>query len=159
MPFESKVLTDFTVEFRSDILSAKVLKVLLFSAGVIKVFIEHQKEPLAVVVEKNPLPIQYIGFASKDNSLATFFYDCEGEHTYGEEDFKDMCQYAQAYEVGDTDFYKITDIPGSRSEEFILNFPFFVKTGRDARILLTKEAKVGYNDADYNFCNVTAKSN
>lgn len=132
----------------------RILYASLFAAGIIKVFIEHQSEPLAVAKDENPLDIKYFSFASKDNSLAKFFYDCEGENVYGEEDYKQLCQYAEALEIEYTTFYKITDIPGIRSKGFLLNFPFFVQAERDTRILLTTGPKADRNDAEYNFRNI-----
>lgn len=102
---------------------------------------------------ENPLAIKYFSFASEDNSVAKFFYGCEGENVYGEEDFKQKCQYDEELEIEYTKFYKIDDIPGTRSEQFALNFPFFVKAERDARILLTTGPKADRNDAEYNFRN------
>lgn len=83
------------------------------------------------------LPIKYFGFASYDNSLAKFFYNCEGENAYQEDDIKKLCRYADAMENEYNEFYKITDITGIRSEGYIINFPFYIQAERDAHILLT----------------------
>lgn len=107
------------------------------SAGKIQVFIEYQKQPLAIAEDKNVLPIKYFGFASYDNSLAKFFYNCEGENAYQEDDIKKLCRYADATENEYKDFHKITDITGIRSEGYIINFPFYIQAERDAHVLLT----------------------
>lgn len=82
-------------------------------------FSEYQKEPLAVVKDKNLLPVKYFSFASWRNSPAKFFYDCEGETAYQEEDFKKLCQYDEAVENEYKQFYKITDIPGIRPDGYV----------------------------------------
>lgn len=70
-------------------------------------------------MDKNVLPIKYFSFASWKNSLVKFFYDCEGETTYQEEDIKKLCRYADAFENEYKEFYKITDIPGIRPEGYV----------------------------------------
>lgn len=87
--------------------------------GQIKVFIEYQKEPLAVVTDKNLLPVKYFSFASWRNSLARFYYDCEGEIPYQEDVIKKQCRYDDAFENEYKEFYKITDIPGIRPEGYV----------------------------------------
>lgn len=109
----------------------------VFLEGKIQVFIDYQKEPLAVAVDKNVLPVKYFGFASYDNSLAKFFYNCEGENAYQEEDIKKLCRYAEATENEYKEFYKITDLTGIRTEGYIVNFPFYIQAERDAHVLLT----------------------
>lgn len=105
--------------------------------GKIKVFIEYQKEPLAVAEDKNVIPVKYFGFASYDNSLAKFFYNCEGENAYQEDDIKKLCRYAEATENEYNEFHKITDIQGIRGDGYIINFPFYIQAERDAHVLLT----------------------
>lgn len=57
--------------------------VVIISDGKIQVFTENQEEPLAVAVDtQGALPIKYFGFASYENSLVTFFYNCKGEIIY-----------------------------------------------------------------------------
>lgn len=122
-------------------------------AGKIRVFIEYQKEPLAIAADDEPLPIKYFGFASYDNSLAKFFYNCEGENAYGEADIKDLCRYAEARENEYKEFFKITDITGVRSEGYIINFPFYIRAERDAHVLLTKGPMANREDFEYEICN------
>lgn len=56
---------------------------MVISDGKIQVFIESQTEPLATAVDTQAvLPIKYFGFASYDSSLATFFYNCKGDHIF-----------------------------------------------------------------------------
>ncbi|XP_031619784.1 uncharacterized protein LOC116338571 [Contarinia nasturtii] len=131
---------DMTVEYNFNILRKdNPLKLLIeiSNEGKIQVFIEYQKEPLAVAEDKNVLPVKYFGFASYDNSLAKFFYNCEGENAYQEEDIKKLCRYADATENEYKEFYKITDLTGVRSEGYIINFPFYIQAERDAHVLLT----------------------
>lgn len=69
--------------------------------------------------DKSVLPVKYFGFASYDNSLAKFFYNCEGEHAYQEDDIKKLCRYAEASENEYKDFYKISDVTGIRPEGYV----------------------------------------
>lgn len=128
-----------------------VIAVVLIAAGAIKVFIEYQKEPLAVAQDKNVLSIKYFGFASYDNSLAKFFYDCEGENAYGADDLKNLCHYADATENEYKEFHKITDIAGIRSEGYIINFPFYIQGERDAHVLLSTGPRADRTEAEYEF--------
>lgn len=116
-------------------------------------FIEYQKEPLAVAKDKSVLPIKYFGFASYDNSLAKFFYNCEGENAYGDEDIKNLCRYASATENEYKEFYKITDVTGIRPEGYIINFPFYIQAERDAHVLLTKGPLANREDDEYEIRN------
>lgn len=122
----------------------------VISEGKIQVFIEYQKAPLAMVVDKmGVLPVKYFGFASYDNSLAKFFYNCEGENAYQEDDIKKLCRYADAMENEYNEFHKITDITGIRSEGYIVNFPFYIQGERDAHVLLTAEPKANREANEY----------
>lgn len=93
--------------------------------------------------------IKYFGFASYDNSLARFFYGCEGENAYGEEDIKTLCQYTEVRGNGYNDFYKISDITGIRPDGYIINFPFYIRAERDAKILLTTGPRSNPDDSEY----------
>lgn len=111
----------------------------MYTEGKIQVFIEYQKEPLAVAQDKTVLPVKYFGFASYDNSPAKFFYNCEGENAYQADDIKKLCRYADAMENEYKDFYSISDITGIRSEGYLINFPFYIQAERDAHVLLTAD--------------------
>lgn len=128
-----------------------LLSLVVTTAGTLRVFIEYQKEPLAVTQDKNVLSIKYFGFASYDNSLAKFFYDCEGENAYGADDLKNLCHYADATENEYKEFHKITDIAGTRSEGYIINFPFYIQGERDAHVLLSTGPRADRTEAEYEF--------
>lgn len=60
-----------------------IVFILLIADGKIQVFIENKKEPLATATDTQaPLQIKYFGFASYDNSLARFFYNCKNDHIF-----------------------------------------------------------------------------
>ena len=40
---------------------------------------KNPKVPLMTYTDSNPVPFKYIGFASWDNSLVEFFYNCTDE--------------------------------------------------------------------------------
>lgn len=121
----------------------------VFAEGKIQVFIEYQKQPLAVAQDKEVLPVKYFGFASYDNSLAKFFYNCEGDNAYQEDDIKKLCRYADATENEYNEFFKITDITGIRSEGYIINFPFYIQAERDAHVLLTAKPEANREANEY----------
>lgn len=118
-------------------------------AGKIQVFIENKREPLASYTDENVLQVKYFGFASYDNSPNKYFYDCEGEHAYGEEDIKGLCRYADATENEYKQFYGINDITGIRPKGYIVNFPFYIQAERDAHVLLTKGPMANRDDDEY----------
>lgn len=68
------------------------------TAGEIKVFAEYQDAPLAVAIDQKPIQIKYFGFASYDNYLAKFFYNCAGENTYSANDISTLCRPYEAME-------------------------------------------------------------
>lgn len=107
---------------------------------------------MAVAEDKTVLPIKYFGFASYDNSIAKFFYDCEGENAYGSDDLKSLCRYADASENEYKEFYKITDITGIRPNGYLINIPFYIQGERDAHILLTTGPKADRSEAEYEIC-------
>lgn len=110
---------------------------------------EYQSEPLAVAKDSNPLPIKYIGFKSKSN-VAKFFFDCEGENEYGEDDLKSMCQYEEALEYDFLNFHKISDLNNAQPSGYLLNFLFFLQAESDARVRLTTipEWSLDYDEYD-----------
>lgn len=99
--------------------------------------------------DKDVLPVKYFGFASYDNSLAKFFYNCEGDNAYGENEIKELCHYADARENEYNEFFKITDISGIRSEGYIINFPFYIQAERDAHVLLTAKPEANREANEY----------
>lgn len=123
-----------------------------FPDGEIKVFIEYKKEPLAVASDKDPLPIKYFGFASYDNSLAKYFYDCPGENTYGATELSKRCKYYEALENEYKDFIRISDIEGIRPEGYIIRFPLFIQAEKDAHILLSPRNVDDRADSVYEIC-------
>lgn len=123
-----------------------------FSGGDIKVFIEYQKEPLAIAHDDNPLQIKYFGFASYHNSWATYYYDCPGENLYDEPTLAKNCNYDQVSENEYKDFYAISDIEGIRPEGFLIRFPLFIKAGKDAHILLSPFNRDDRSDEVYEIC-------
>lgn len=97
----------------------------------------------------NVLPIKYFGFRSGESNkiLSTYFYDCEGTHADGYKDIRNECRYAEATEHYYKEFYKITDIPGARTDGYLVNLPFYLQALREAHILFTKGPTS--NPADY----------
>lgn len=115
-------------------------------------FIEYQKEPLAATRDANPLPIKYFGFASYDNTLNKYFYNCEGENAYGIDDIKELCRSYQALENEYKEFYPIKDVVGIRPDGYIINFPLYIQSGKDAHVLLTTRAVDDRADDVYEIC-------
>lgn len=125
---------------------------ILFTDGHIKVFIDYKKEPLAEASDSNPLPIKYFGFASYDNTLNKYFYNCDGENAYGEQDIKELCKFYEVYENEYKTFFPIADVTNIRSKGYIINFPFYIQAGRDAHVLLTTRPVDDRNDDCYEIC-------
>lgn len=50
---------------------------MLLSGGNIRLYTDKLKsQPVIAILEENPLPIQYISFASYESSENQFFYNC-----------------------------------------------------------------------------------
>lgn len=115
-------------------------------------YIEYKKEPLAEYHDKSPLQIKYFGFASYDNTLNKYFYNCEGENAYGIDDIKDMCRSAEATENEYKEFVPIKDVVGIRPDGYIVNFPLYIQSERDAHVLLTTRPVDDRADDCYEIC-------
>lgn len=123
-------------------------------AGAIKVFIEYKNGPIAVAQDNNVLPIKYFGFSSYHNTSAEFFYDCDGENIYEDNDIKNRCRYADALQNEYKKFFKISDIAGARPEGYIVNFLVYIQAERDAHVLFTRGPKADRNDDEYEIGNI-----
>lgn len=121
--------------------------------GKIEVYIEYTESEeiklLATAQDKKVLKVKYFGFASYDNSLAKFFYNCEGDNAYSDEDLKTLCAEDEALENEYLRFHKITDVSGIRQEGYIINFPFYIQAERDAHVLLTEKPEANREANEY----------
>lgn len=84
----------------------------------------------------NILRVKYFGFSSFGNSLAKYFFNCEDAEDYDEDGIKESCQYADANGNENKEAYEITDLSAVQSENYIVNFPFYVQAEGGARVLL-----------------------
>lgn len=71
----TKKSNDFRIRFH---FCARIYsQIIHFSGGNIRLWSEKLKsQPIITFLEENPLPIQYISFASFENSETQFFYNC-----------------------------------------------------------------------------------
>lgn len=146
---------DLTTEYTFNVLRRDdplKVEIQIKTNGEIKVFIEYQKEPLAVARDPNPLPIKYFGFASYDNTLNKYFYDCPGENRYDVIELEKRCSYDEALENEYKKFHAIADIQGIRPEGYLIKLPVFIKAERDAHILLTPKNRDDRSDEAYEIC-------
>lgn len=108
--------------------------------GEIKIFIENRDEPLATYKDQNLIQVKYFGFASYDNYLAKFFYNCAGENTYSSNEIENSCRFYESWENEYKEFFKITDIPRIRPEGYLIKFPVYIQATKDAHVLLSPRA-------------------
>lgn len=116
-------------------------------------FIEYKDEPLAVTTDRRPLAVKYFGFASYDNSLAKYFYDCPGEYSYDLNELAKRCIHYEESENQYKKFFPIAEIEGIRPDGYIIKFPVFIHAERDAHILLSPHNRDDRSDDVYEICN------
>lgn len=102
---------------------------------------------------ESPVPFKYLGFATIKDRPLKYFYDCKGARADEFRNIKTDCQYIEASNQDYTASYKISDIAGARTDGFVINFPFYVQSPRDVRMLLTKGPVANRNDYEYDFGN------
>lgn len=115
-------------------------------------FIEYKDEPLAITTDRRPLAVKYFGFASYDNSLAKYFYDCPGEYVYELNELTKRCNNYEAFENEYKKFFAISEIEGIRPDGYIIKLPVFIQAERDAHILLSPQNRDDRSDDVYEIC-------
>lgn len=136
-----------------DLKVLMIRKWFAFAGGEIKVFIEYKDEPLAVYTDRRPLAVKYFGFASYDNSLAKYFYDCPGEYTYDVTELAKRCNQYEESENQYKKFFPISEIEGIRPDGYIIKFPVFIHAESNAHILLSPKNRDDRSDDVYEICN------
>lgn len=130
---------DKTVVDTKNILTSKApLKVTIDiqTDGEIRVYIEHENNPIATWKDPSPLPIKYFGFAAYDNTLNRYFFNCRGEQSKTHANLEKSCKKITATDHEYKDFLLI---PSNQPPGFLVNFPVYVTAARDAHILLASE--------------------
>lgn len=149
---------DLTTETTLNVLRGNVpqkVEIHIKTNGEIKVFIDNNREePLAMATDPNPLPIKYFGFASYDNALNKYYYDCPDDNWRPPEVHHSVsrCSYAEVWENKYENFYAIADIEGIRPDGYLINMPMSIKAERDAHILLSPNNRDDRSDAVYEIC-------
>lgn len=111
----------------------------LFSAGIIRIYIEHSLTPLVEFRDPNPLKIAYVGFGSYKESLARFFYDCRGEEAYTPEQLVPRCEETSTQtKTTNQNFVPIESNKIDDSDD-LLNLPVFIAGKQDAHILVSSD--------------------
>lgn len=112
-------------------------------AGDIRVYVEHQLKPVIEFKDTNPLQIKYFGFSSLGQSLARFFYDCDGEDVFLPSQLASRCQQVETIRSEHTQFNRIPDnLVDERNrnrDQYALELPLFVTSTSEAHILLASD--------------------
>lgn len=109
-------------------------------------FIEHERKPIAVWKDPAPLLIQYYGFASYENSLARYFFNCIGEQPQTESSLSTQCKQTQ---VSEYEYNQFVPIPAGQPEGYLISLLVHIKADRDAHILLSPKTEINDIDAVY----------
>lgn len=118
--------------------------------------------------DPNPIPIKYIGFASKNNQRLRYYYDCpffpsndeikfKGlelpsnllQTIYTESEFLAKCKRVV---TGDNDYKNFIPVPDtSRPPGYVFRFPFYIRGAFDSHILLTEKPVADPSVHNYEF--------
>lgn len=135
--------------------------------GLIEVFVgELQYKAVIKAVDRKPIDVKYVSFASNDGARVLYFYNCDDEKAaasvlpalpqhalfaepieHDEEVLVKKCKHLHAWEDKYTTAIKLESIKNSKPDGFRVQLPFFVKGVRDVQILLTPgtlDPKDGY---------------
>lgn len=130
---------------------------LLFVGGLIQVYVgDLQYKPIVWAVDKKPIPVKYVSFASNDGSRVLFFYNCDDNTSdtidlatapvhpllaapsvYDEEILASKCKHVHAWENKYTLGVNLAALKKSQPDEYVFQIPIYIRGIRDAHILLT----------------------
>lgn len=131
--------------------------------GELEVYVgELQYKPIVWVLDKKPLDVKYISFASNDGSRLLFFYNCKDNYAKpntnrsphpllegrvsDEEVLAKKCKHTHAWEETYDVGIKLAAIKNSQPEGYIVQLPVYVKGSRDVNILLTPNGSLDPKD-------------
>lgn len=144
-----------------------------FSDGVIQLFVgDLQYKPIVWVVDKKPINVKYVSFASNDGNRVLFFHSCDETHVPGTEPLHgavhpllagptvtdegilgEKCKHVQAWENTYETGIKLNALKNVKSEEHVFQIPLYVKGIRDAHVLVAPEGELdpakGYEFCEY----------
>lgn len=92
-------------------------------------------KPLATWKDPSPLAIKYFAFASYDNGLARYYYNCANELKSTLAKMQNDCKSTVTNDYKYTEYLPIGSQPGG----YILNMALYVLAARDAHILLAAD--------------------
>lgn len=140
--------------------------------GLIQLFVgDLQYKPIAWVVDKKPLDVKYVSFASNDGARVLFFHSCDETHipateplhgavhpllaapSATEDVLADKCKHVQAWEDTYATGVKLSALQNAQSAEYVFQVPLYVKGIRDANILIVPDGELdatkGYEFGEY----------
>lgn len=122
------------------------------------------------MLDKKPLDVKYVSFASNDGNRVLFFHSCDETHVQAteplhgavhpllakptvtdEEILAEKCKHVQAWENTYATNIKLNALKNIKSEEFVFQIPVSVKGIRDAHILVAPEGELDATKG-YEFC-------
>lgn len=118
----------------------------MFTAGDIRIYIEHKVGPVIEFKDSVPLKIAYFGFSSLGNSLARFFYNCTEDNVYARTQLIDKCE-SLSNENSTMKTFRIADPNDvAKNSNLLLDFQFFVEAVNDysVRFTMNEHDKNGY---------------
>lgn len=138
-----------------------------FIDGRIEVYVgDLQYKPIVWAVDRKPIDVKFISFASNEGSRVLFFHNCDGDDTIGgvsavaahpvlltpniedDELLTTKCHYEHAWDNKYMAGVKLAALKNSQPDGFVFQVPIYVRGIRDAHILLTSngllDAKDGY---------------
>lgn len=133
---------------------------------------DSQYKPIVWVVDKKPINVKYVSFASNDGNRVLFFHSCDETHVPGteplhgavhpllagptvtdEEILGEKCKHVQAWENTYETGIKLNALKNVKSEEHVFQIPLYVKGIRDAHVLVAPEGELdpakGYEFCEY----------
>lgn len=128
--------------------------------GNINIFREEDVHSFKLIGETSDshlIPVEYVSFGSWESNLVKFYFNCSFSFPlpdavsslFPSKDIRNRCKYADALENEYKNFFKISEINGTRPEGYIVNFPFYIQASRDAHVLFTRGPRADPDDYEY----------
>lgn len=98
-----------------------------------KAFVMH-------AVDRTPMPINFVSFATSDEALVEYFYNCPIEDkqlaSTKTKELTAKCKYVVTWDNAYNTFYRISDFNAIQPDG-MLRFPLIIRGESDAHILLS----------------------
>lgn len=126
-------------QWQNSVFTRKFFNLHSFSAGDIRVYVEHTLKPIIEYKDAKPLQIKYFGFSSLGFSLARYFYDCSGDKVYTKSQLNTRCQHANVSSALHTQFHSIPSNSLADTDRYSIEISMYLAGSHDAHIVVASD--------------------